>query len=74
MRLCSGLKAEPLKYDAYLLYFIDIYIYSKIYFDLSLSYSNGRSGKLTGDLLEESQRGNAVSTSDIGEAVVKALA
>eukprot|EP00913_Durusdinium_trenchii_P002567 g2375.t1 len=32
-----------------------------------------RSGKLTGDLLEESERKNAVSTSDIGEAVVKAL-
>jgi len=32
-----------------------------------------RSGKLTGDLLEESQRANAVSTGDIGEAVVKAL-
>lgn len=27
-----------------------------------------RSGKLTGDLLEESQRANAVSTSDIGDA------
>ena len=28
-----------------------------------------RSGKLTGDLLEESQRSNAVSTSDIGSDV-----
>ncbi|CAE7463328.1 leuB [Symbiodinium necroappetens] len=32
-----------------------------------------KSGRLTGDLLEESQRSNAVSTSAIGDAVVVAL-
>lgn len=32
-----------------------------------------KSGRLTGDLLEESQRSNAVSTSAIGDAVVAAL-